>query len=206
MITANKTHRERVLHLLEECFDTNKTVNWIVKQDSKRKERIRSLMEYSFDTCVDAEQIFLTDDKNGVIICSMSEDKLPFLEEAYLTARFVLQVTGIDGITKAIKREDYIKSFHPEDYEYIYLWFIAVDKGEQHKGLGTAMINSIIDKSEQQNLPIYLETSTEANLPFYLKHGFEIFHVSEQEVFGFKLYFLRRIPPNFVPDLIEEED
>lgn len=191
---------------MEECFDTNKTVNWIVKQDSKRKERIRSLMDYSFETCVDAEQIYLTDDENGVIICSMSEDKLPFLEEAYLTARFVLQVTGIDGIAKALKREEYIKSFHPQDYEYIYLWFIAVDKTQQHQGIGTEMINCIIGKSEQQNLPIYLETSTEANLPFYLKHGFEIYHVSEEEMFGFKLYFLRRVPPDFAPDLIDDED
>lgn len=124
----------------------------------------------------------------------MSDDKLPFLEEAYLTARFIVQVTGIDGIAKALKREEYINSFHPVDEEFIYIWFIAVDKAVQGKGVGAKMINEIIDKSNKNNLPIYLETSSESNLQFYLKHGFEVYHVSEKEIFGFELFFLKRLP------------
>lgn len=193
MIKAGKIHKERIIELLAECFDTNKSVNWIVKQDSKRKERIRALMDYSFDTCIDAEQIYLTEDKKGVIICSMSDDKLPFLEEALLTVRFVLQVTGIDGIGKALRRERYVTSFRQQENEFMYIWFIAVDKTMQGKGVGSKMIEEIIDRSNKENLSIYLETSTVRNLHFYQKHGFEIYHTSEEEMFGFKLYFLRRL-------------
>ena len=59
------------------------------------------------------------------------------------------------------------------------------------------MLQEIIDKSEKENLPIYLETSSEINVDFYQKHGFEIYHTSETELFGFDLYFLRRLPKNF---------
>ncbi|MGI8637163.1 MAG: GNAT family N-acetyltransferase [Segetibacter sp.] len=197
MSKASKIHKERIIELLAECLDDNKSVNWIVKQDSQRKERIRHLIDYSFDACIDSDQIRLTDDQNGVIICSLSDDKLPFLEEAYLTARFVFQVTGIDGVGKALRREEYIKSFHPQDYEYIYLWFIAVDKSAQGTGIGSKMIKEIIDESEKENIPIYLETSDERTLQFYLKHGFQVHHTSEEELFGFVSYFLRRIPENF---------
>jgi ribosomal protein S18 acetylase RimI-like enzyme len=196
MIKAGKIHKERVIQLLAECIDTNKSVNWIVKQDSDRKQRIRHLIDYSFDACVDLEQIYLNDDENGVIISSMSDDKLPFLEEAYLTARFVLQVTGLDGIAKALRREEYINSFHPQDHEFIYIWFIAVDKTQQGKGIGSKMLKEIIDKSNKENMPIYLETSEDSNVAFYLKHGFENYHTSEEELFGFKLYFLRKLPEN----------
>lgn len=194
MIKAGKLHKGRIIELLAECFDTNKSVNWIVKQDAKRKDRIRHLMDYSFDTCIDSEQIYLSEDLNGVVICSESDDKLPFLEEAYLTARFVLQVTGIEGIGKALRREDYVNSYHPQDHEFLYIWFIAVDKTHQSKGIASAMMREIIDKSEKEELPIYLETSEERTLKFYLKQGFEIFHTSQEEMFGFKLYFLRRLP------------
>lgn len=197
MIKAGKIHKQRIVELLAECVDTNKSVNWIVKQDSKRKERIRHLMDYSFDACIDLEEIYLTEDHNGVIICTMSDDKLPFLEEAYLTARLVIQVTGIDGVTKALKREEYVNSFHPQDHEFIYIWFIAVDKTVQRQGIGSLMINEIINKSNKENMPIYLETSDERTLQFYLKHGFEIYHTSEVEIFGFELYFLRRLPDGF---------
>src|SRR3954471_15324416 len=113
MIKAGKIHKNRVLELLAECIDKNKSVNWIVKQDAKRKERIRHLVDYSFEICIAVGQIYLTEDQNGVVICSMSDDKLPFLEEAWQTARFLINVSGIDGIGKAFRRERYVTSFHP---------------------------------------------------------------------------------------------
>jgi GNAT superfamily N-acetyltransferase len=194
MITAGKIHKEKVIELLAECIDTNKSINWLVRQDSKRKERIRALIDYAFDTCVDAEQIYLTEEQDGVIICSMSDDKLPFLEEAWLTARFIIKVTGIDGIGKALRREKYVTSFHPQDEEYIYIWFLAVEKSMTGKGIGSAMLQELIQKSSKEGLPIFVETSSVTILHFYQKHGFENYHTSGEEMFGFKLYFLKRIP------------
>jgi len=196
MIKAGKIHKERIIGLLADCFDTNKTVNWIVKQDTKRKQRIHDLMDYSFEACLDSEQIWLSDDRNGVIICSMSDDKLPFLEEAYLTARFILKVTGIDRIGKILRRERYVNSFHPQEEEFLYIWFIAVDKSQQGKGIGGKMLQMVMDKSNMEQIPVYLETSTQRNLNFYLKHGFEVYHVSEKKMFGYELYFLRKLPEN----------
>ncbi len=60
------------------------------------------------------------------------------------------------------------------------------------------MIKEIIDKSSREDLPIYLETSEERTLKFYQKQGFEVYHTSKEELFGFKLYFLRRLPENFM--------
>ncbi len=194
MIRADKIYKDKVIEILSECFEKNKSVNWIVKQDSKRKERIRYLMDYSFEACIETGQVYITDDLTGVIICSNSDDKLPILEEAYLTIQFVLKVTGFEGIAKALKREQYIKDFHPKDEEFIYIWFIGLKKTEQGKGVGSAMLQEIIARSNHEHIPIYHETSNERNLHFYKKHGFEVYHISPEEMFGFKLYFLRRLP------------
>lgn len=197
MIKADKTHKERVIEILSECFETNKSVNWIIKQDAKRVERIRYLIDYSFDTCIETGHIYLTEDLSGAIVCSNSDDKLPVLEEAYLTLRFVLKVTGITGIGKALRREKYINQFHPKDQEFIYIWFIGLKKNEQGKGLGPAMLQEVIDRSNEEQIPIYLETSNERNLNFYKKHGFDVYHIAPEDVFGFKLYFLRRLQDGF---------
>jgi len=194
MIQADKTHKEKVIEILSECFEKNKTVNWIVKQDSKRKERIKNLMEYSFEACIDAGQIYLTEDVTGVIICSNSDDKLPILEEAYLTIHFVLKVTGIEGIGRALRREKYINQFHPKDEEFIYIWFIGLEKTEQGRGVGSAMLQEVINRSNREKLPVYVETSNDRSLNFYKRHGFEMYHISPEDMFGFKLYFLRKLP------------
>ena len=194
MFQADKSHKEKVIEILSECFEKNKTVNWIVKQDSKKQERIRDLMDYSFEACIETGEIYLTDDLTGVIIYSNSDDKLPILEEAYLTLQFVLKVTGIDGIGKALRREQYINQFHPKDQEFIYIWFIGLKKTEQGRGIGSAMLREVINISNKENLPIYHETSNEKNLNFYQKHGFEVYHISPEDIFGFKLYFLKKLP------------
>lgn len=193
MIKAGKIHKEKVIEILYECFEKNKSVNWIVKQDSKKKERIRDLMDYSFEACIEIGEIYLTENLTGVIIFSNSDDKLPILEEAYLTVRLIWKVTGIFGIGKALQREKYINRFHPQDEEFIYIWFLGVRKTEQGRGVGSKMLQEVINKSNNEQLPIYVETSTEENLKFYKKHGFEVYHISPEDVFGFKLYFLRKL-------------
>lgn len=194
MIRADKIHKEKVIEILSHCFETNKSVNWIVKQDSKRKERIRYLMDYSFEACINCGQIYITDDLTGVIVCSNSDDKLPILEEAYLTVQYVWRVTGVDGIGKALKREQYINQFHPQDEEFLYIWFIGLKKTEQGKGTGSAMLQEVLDKSNKEQIPVYVETSNERNVNFYKKHGFEVYHLPPEDMFGFNLYFMRRLP------------
>lgn len=197
MIKADKIHKQRVIDILSECFETNKTVNYIVKQDEKKKERIRFLMEYSFDMCLEAGQILMTDDMLGAIVCSNSTGKLPILEEAFQTAKFVWKVSGIDGIGRVLKRETYLNSYHPQDEEYMYIWFIGVDRAAQGKGVGSAMIEELIGESNLSGKTIYLETSSERHLHFYKKHGFNVYHTAEEEVFGYKLYFLRRFAEGY---------
>ena len=194
MFKADKIHKEKVIEILSECFETNKSVNWIVKQDEKRKERIRYLMEYSFEACVEIGQVYLTDNVSGVIIYSNSDDKLPILKEAFLTVQYVWKVTGVDGIGRALRREQYVNQFHPTDQEFLYIWFIGLKKTEQGKGLGSAMLHEVIDKSNKEQIPIYVETSNERSLNFYSKHGFEVYHTSPDDLFGFKLYFMRKLP------------
>ena len=193
MIKADEKHKGRVKDLLADCFASNKSVNYIVKQDEKRMERVRALIDYSFDFCINSDGVYLTDDLSGVVISHHSDDKLPVFEEWLLTFKFIFRVSGITGIDRALKREKYIKSFHPQDQEYIYIWFIGVDASQQGKGVGSQLLQHMIDKSVAEQIPVYLETSVEKNLPFYQKHGFEVFHV-EEKLFDYKLYFLRRKP------------
>ena len=70
-----------------------------------------------------------------------------------------------------------------------YLWFIGVDPKYQGSGIGTDLMQSLIEDSEKQQRPIFLETSTLRNLPWYKKFGFEIYNELE---LSYKLYFLKR--------------
>ena len=192
MIKAGPEHKERIIEILAECFDRNKSVNWIVKQDDKRKERVKVLLDYSVDICLNSDLVFLTDDLAGVILCHSSDDRLPVLQETLLSLKLILKVTGLAGIVKAFKREKYIRSFHPRE-EYIYIWFIGVDKTARRRGVGGTLVKHILEISNHGKRPVYLETSVEENLAFYQHFGFELYKEAEEEIFGFPLYFLKKV-------------
>jgi ribosomal protein S18 acetylase RimI-like enzyme len=102
--------------------------------------------------------------------------------------KLIFQAVGLGGIFKALKREGLIKKVQPK-IPMAYLWFIGVNSYYHQAGHGTKLLNEVIDVSERQGLPIYLETSTIANLPWYKKFGFEIYN---QLNLGYTLFFLKR--------------
>ena len=61
MIQAQHADKALVIDILCKSFDQNKSVNYIVKQDSRRKQRIRILMNYSFEVCYRFGNVYLSE-------------------------------------------------------------------------------------------------------------------------------------------------
>jgi hypothetical protein len=59
-------------------------------------------------------------------------------------------------------------------YDHWYFQNIAVKPEEQGKGYGGLLISTMIKRTEDDGLPIYLETNTKKNVSIYQKFGFEI--------------------------------
>ncbi|MDC7218372.1 MAG: GNAT family N-acetyltransferase [Spirochaetales bacterium] len=60
------------------------------------------------------------------------------------------------------------------DRDFIYLQLLGVTRENQGKGLGGAMLQSLIEKSDREGRPLYLETETEENVEWYGKRGFRV--------------------------------
>lgn len=181
-----------VVDILSKSFDDNKSVNFVVKQDYIRKERVRRLMEYSFNVCHAFGEVLISDDEQACALILLPDKKQTTLNALLWDAKLALTVIGLNRISSVLGREAMIKSFHPKE-PFSYLWFIGVIPELQNKGKGSLLLNEIIQESEQNKRPIYLETSVDRNLPWYKKHGFEIFQSLE---LTYKLYMLRRISGN----------
>jgi hypothetical protein len=60
MIQAAYKDKYLVVDILTKAFDSNKSVNYVVKQDRKREKRIRKLMDYSFELCWESGEVYLS--------------------------------------------------------------------------------------------------------------------------------------------------
>lgn len=190
MKRANIEDKDLVVDMLINSFDSNLSVNYIIKQDSRRKKRIEELMSYSFDVCRLFGDVFLSEDNSACALILYPDKKKNTAKSAWLDLKLVFKSIGFKGISKTLEREALLKKVRGPELKAV-LWFIGVDPQDQHKGLGSNLLYSIIAHSDKLRRPIYLETSNSDNLPWYAKFGFDIY---AQKELDHKLYFLRRLP------------
>jgi ribosomal protein S18 acetylase RimI-like enzyme len=188
MRKADESEKSLAVDILSESFESNWSVNYVVKQDSNRKARIRGLMAYSFDVCRAFGDVWFSDDQQGCALVLLPDKKRTTLSSIIWDIRLAATVIGIERIGQVLGRESKIKAFHPKE-PFAYLWFIGVKHSAQNQGIGSALLEEISDRYAKQDRPIYLETSVDRNLPWYRKHGFEIFNTIQ---LTYPLFLLRR--------------
>jgi len=187
MKRADHSDKSLIVDILTSSFDSNQSVNYIVKQDNRRVDRIKSLMDYSFEICYKYGEVFVSDDHDACALVLYPDKKKTTLKTIWLDIKLILKSIGIGNINKALSRETKIKQKQLKEKMY-YLWFIGVRPEVQNTGVGTKLLNEIIEHSKKKNRPISLETSTVKNLPWYEKYGFKQY---DQLNLGYTLYFLK---------------
>lgn len=188
MRRANYKDKNLIIDILTQSFESNQSVNYVVNQDEKRVNRIRALMDYSFEVCSLFGDVFISDNKKACALVVYPDRKKTTVKSMLLDIKLIIQCIGAKNVMKALSREALVKKIQPK-IAMTYLWFIGVGTTDQNKGLGSGLLQSIIEHSTQNDRPIYLETSTVRNLPWYSKFGFEVY--SEQDL-SYRLYFLKR--------------
>lgn len=188
MKKANYTDKSLVVELLTKSFQTNQSVNYIVKQDEKRIKRVSALMDYSFEVCYMFGDVFLSDDEKACALVLYPDKKKTNFQSILLDAKLIVSCVGVKNIKRTLDRESKIKKIQPQEKMY-YLWFIGVDPEYQNRGIGTELLKEVIDDSELQKRPIYLETSTLKNLPWYQNQGFKVYHELD---LSYRLFFLTK--------------
>ncbi|KAA5548110.1 GNAT family N-acetyltransferase [Adhaeribacter rhizoryzae] len=188
MIKATYNDKDLVVDILTRSFESNQSVNYIVKQDKERLKRIKYLMDYSFEVCYLFGNVFLSSDKKACALVLYPDKKKTTFKTVLLDVKLILNTVGFQNIKKTLSRESLIKGIQPKEHMY-YLWFIGVDPKFQQSGIGTSLLNDLIQDSNLKKRPIYLETSTLKNLPWYQKFGFQVYH---EAYLGYKLFFLKR--------------
>jgi len=187
MIKANYDDKKLVIDILTKSFESNKSVNYIVKQDINRIRRIKALMDYSFEVCYEFGEVFLSDDKKACALVLFPDQKRTTLKSMLLDLKLIFACVGISNIGKALSRESKIKQLQPKEPMF-YIWFIGVDPAYQNSGIGSKLLNELLEESKRKQRRVFLETSTAKNIPWYQRFGFKIY---DELDLSYKLVFLR---------------
>lgn len=97
------------------------------------------------------------------------------------------------NLARGLRTLTTLEKHHPREPHW-YLTFLGTDPEHQGHGIGSALIEPVTLRCDQEGLPAYLESSKEANVPFYRRHGFEVTGELDCPGGGPKMWLMRRDP------------
>lgn len=192
MSILSKEDKHLAIQILSDSFQQNPSVNWVIKNDLKRKERIHSLAEYAVKSAALKNGVFLSSDKSGVAVCYENMQKKNNIMEYVYQTKLVINSIGIRRVLKVLKRELYIAKIRPLNENFLYFWFFGVLPNHRGNGAAKELKESIFALAREKGLPIYLETSVFKNKKVYERYGFEVYHLWDEPGQDIKLWFMRK--------------
>jgi len=178
--------KKKVIDIISDAFDKNKSINYVVKQGEKRSQKVRSLIKYSFFYGINFGKVYISNDNKGACILLFSNQKRTTFKSILWDLKLAISCIGILRVPAVMKRESLIKKNHPKE-DFIHLWYIGVDPESQNKGIGNNLLTNILNKHKSKSF--YLETSTLSNLPFYKKFGFKTINTVD---LGYDLFIMKK--------------
>lgn len=82
----------------------------------------------------------------------------------------------LSRLRQALKQFDVMEEHHKHDMPqpHWFLYLLGVAPAYQNQGIGSLLLQPMLQQADADGLPCYLETSTERGVRFYQRHGFEI--------------------------------
>lgn len=105
-------------------------------------------------------------------------------------------VLGVDAWERFMGVMEFLEGLHAADMpgEHWYLAVIGVDPEAAGTGLGSALLQPVLDAADKQGLSCYLETAEADNQAFYEKHGFAAVRQGAEPTSGLDYWTFRREP------------
>ena len=171
---AERPDVEGVVRVLVRAFDDDPIMNWICRQDGKRREAFDRLSSLTLcKLSLPFGEVLVTDDRVGAALWVPPEKwKMGFFQQLSILPTMA-RVIGLPRFLQMLTVLNAGEKVHPPDAHY-YLLQVGVDPSRQGEGIGSALLTPVLERCDQERCGAYLENTNPENLSFYERHGFEV--------------------------------
>jgi ribosomal protein S18 acetylase RimI-like enzyme len=116
--------------------------------------------------------VYVTEDLSGAALWGPPDRRRHAVEELLQllpTAPFLLSPHTINALRLMFK----VEGLHPTERHW-YLFTLGTAPERQGKGVGSALLRSMLAHIDQAGEPAFLESSKERNVPLYARFGFSV--------------------------------
>jgi ribosomal protein S18 acetylase RimI-like enzyme len=157
---------------LARAFHGDPLLVWMLPKD-RRHMRAVAMFTFLLESQINVGQTYSTADDVGAAIWS-PPGQSQF--DHGRSAESVEQFRSIIGanLTRAIEVYAALDRERPTDSPHWYLATLGTHPDWQGSGIGTALMEPVLSRADNEGAPAYLESSKESNIPYYRRFGFDV--------------------------------
>ena len=165
--TATPEDAEPIAEALARAFDDDPVARYSLPSDRRRPGQLQRFYRERLRTLVPEELVFCDDERRGAALWAPPDRwRTPLgelLRTRIVTPRAPLFLVG--GMR--------VEHRHPREPHY-YLAVLGVEPAAQGAGLGSRLMQPMLERCDREGVPAYLESSKRRNVDFYARHGFRV--------------------------------
>jgi ribosomal protein S18 acetylase RimI-like enzyme len=177
LISVERSHRLEVASTLAKAFQSDPLYSYVIPDERKRAKALLWLMQKVVDYSILYGKGLTTDLKEGGIFwLPPDQTKLTLLRIFRTGLHGIVFRFGIISYSRFSDNMSYTDEIHERfaTDPHWYLWAIGVSPSFQGKGIGSKLMQPVLNIADNNHLPCYLETHNEHNIRFYENHGFKV--------------------------------
>lgn len=183
----------RLASVLTDAFLDDPVFGWFFRREAGRRARIeRFFHDAALDATMPHGAVQTIGDVDGGALWLPPGEAHSSLGE---------QLRMLPGMVRIFRRETLralrgmsaMEAVHPHEPHW-YLWLLGIAPSQQGRGLGSALLEPMLDRCDADGTPAYLEATSERNRDLYLRHGFEVTGMLELPASGPPLWLMWRDP------------
>jgi ribosomal protein S18 acetylase RimI-like enzyme len=164
-----------LVEVLARAFDDDPVPRWLFRGDRRRRRGLRTFFAIQLrHTYLEHGEVWTTPDLAGAALWSPPDRARPGWRDLMRLVPIVPYLTGLGRDTaEAARLLTAVDAARPRQRHW-YLATLGTDPDRQRTGVGSALMQAVLDRIDDEGVPAYLESSKESNLAFYGSHGFAV--------------------------------
>ena len=195
LIQPASSHASQIAKMLARAFHDDALYAFVLPEDSKRAEVLLWLFDRVMCYSFLYGRVYATPELDGVACWlppGQTELTLGRIVRSGLVAAPLKM--GLPAYRRFDAYSSYVDKLHAQyaPQPHWYLWVLAVAPSSQGQGIGSRLIQPILEQTHAESIACYLETEAESNIRFYKKHGFRVVEEGAVPGTGLKVWAMMR--------------
>jgi GNAT superfamily N-acetyltransferase len=147
--------------------------NWVCPDPIRRQRHLGAAFAHVIRHRVLAGTAWTTPGLAGAAVWAPPGDWRARPVDTARMALPLLRAIGPRGVPQRVRALARIEARHPPEPHW-YLEILATEPELRGRGVGSMLLEPMLERCDREGVPAYLESSKEANIAFYARFGFEV--------------------------------